>query len=125
MAPKYQPVKPYKKSNVPGVATTSYLKRAYKFQTEMMMKQDRIRFSDRMFTRSHSEKIKRVSDIKDLLKTQLHNVHWDIKEKPNGTQTVRLTGKTGDMEDDLFIAFSMLCYWSMQYYNGEKELTPL
>jgi hypothetical protein len=94
----------------PGVCKTGAVTRGYQFMLANSLAQDACRFDRDCFTvtRGHT-----TDSMRALLEEQMLRYHWEAKPAPDamGRDRYALTGKVGNKQDDLLIAFSMCLYW--------------
>jgi hypothetical protein len=57
--------------------------------------------------------------MRDFFK-QLMNVKLRVEEKPNGTKLLKISGKSGNENDDLAVAYIMNALWYYRFYISDR-----
>jgi len=99
-----------------GVRKTAQNTDDYQRCVDRMLRLRRCFFDRNIFTSSKAYE-KANGDcraIKEELRNQLERYHWEIAEAKNnfGKRSITMTGKMGGAQDDLYVSFAMLEFWS-------------
>lgn len=99
-----------------GVRKTAQNTDDYQRCVDSMLRHRQCFFDRELFTTSKAyEKIDgNCKAIKEELRNQLERYHWEVADaKDNfGHRRITMTGKMGGAQDDLYVAFAMLRFWS-------------
>jgi len=93
----------------PGIYKSARVTNEYQFLMNLTLQQGGMRFDQFMFTATRE---KTPQSMRDTLEEQLLRFHWVVR-KPTAEGDVerrKLTGKMGNMQDDLLIAVAMVVY---------------
>lgn len=99
-----------------GVRKTAQNTDDYQRCVDRMLRMRRCFFDRDLFTssRAYEKANGDCTAIKNELRNQLERYHWEIAEAKNnfGKRSITMTGKMGGAQDDLYVAFAMLEFWS-------------
>lgn len=104
----------WEKPDKPGVTKTAKVTRDYQFLLSNALAQNAIHFHDQFFTVTREQTAK---SMLALAEEQLYRLHWDVQPIQNGKDRIHLTGKIGNLPDDLCIAICMALYWGRVIMN--------
>lgn len=101
----------WEKPNKPGVLKDGRVTRAYQFNLAHALMNETISFDADCFTVTREMN---TAKMRDMLQEQMLRYHWEKKAALDalGKDRYTLTGKIGNKQDDLLIAFAMTLYWS-------------
>jgi hypothetical protein len=90
----------------PGVCKTEKLTLEYQFLLSNVLAQKAVHFDRDLFTCTRE---KTVPAMLDMLQDQMQRLHWSVKKANDeyGKDRHKLTGKVGNLQDDLLIAVAM------------------
>ncbi len=94
-----------------GVWKTEKVTSQYRFLLNCMLAAKTLKFDADMFTVTRE---KTADCMRNLLREQLLRLHYSHKKPTDefGVERTKLTGKLGNLNDDLGVAVQMLLYWS-------------
>lgn len=100
--------------------TTSLMKTEF----ELLLNQNRVRFSSDLITHSTDpDKPTSATIEREKLFRQLANLRYDPIPKKNDTdaQKYRVTAKTGSQPDDLLISVMQCPFWSRRFWTSTAQ----
>lgn len=100
----------WEKPNKPGICKDGKTTRGYQFLLSNCLAEGGLRFDRDCFTVTRE---KSVQCMKDQLESQMYRYHWEVKKAhdPMGKDRFALTGKIGNLQDDLLITTAMVLFW--------------
>ena len=110
------------KPDRPGVWKTEAITRSYQFMLANALATKTLHFDAALFTvtKNHTPK-----SMLDLAERQLRQLHWDTRTLTNGESRARITGKVGNLPDDLCITICMAVYWghviTVRFMEGNRS----
>jgi hypothetical protein len=117
-------VQTYWEKDKPGVCKTHSKTRDYQFLTNNALFNAAIRFHVDLFTCSRDQT---PTSIKSLLMDQALRYHWEKRPAHDnfGNDRHTITGKQGDKQDDLLVAFMQDMYFGRAILNDPRRLARL
>lgn len=99
----------WESSKKPGISKSEKSTREYQFLLSNLLSNRGLLFDSELMT---STREKTTEDMRDLLGDQMRQFHWAVKKASDvhGKERVKLTGKIGNLQDDLLIAVAMIVY---------------
>jgi hypothetical protein len=112
--PEFQVETYFDKPNRAGVNKNGEVTRGYQMLLATILTQGACSFDRDMFTVTREQT---PASMRALLEDQMLRYHWEKKAAPDslGKDRFALTGKVGNKQDDLLIAFAMCMYWGRVY----------
>lgn len=107
--------------NKPGITKTEKSTREYQFLLSNCLANGGLRFDRTLFTCTREKDPKAMLD---MLEDQMSRYHWAVKKATDehGSDKSKLTGKVGNLQDDLLIAVSMIIYVGRMIIRDPKRL---
>lgn len=93
----------------PGISKTEKSTREYQFLLTNLLSNGGLLFDRDLMT---STREKTPKDMMAMLEDEMSRFHWSVKKAgdDHGKDRVKLTGKIGNLQDDLLIAVAMVVY---------------
>lgn len=117
-------VETYFEKDKPGVVKTGKTTRESQFLMAASLAENGIRIGEDLFTVTRE---KTALNMLSMLREQMERYHWSVK-KPNNEfakERVTLTGKVGNLQDDLYIAVSMCLYVGRIIIQNQQRLKKI
>jgi len=111
----------WEKETRPGVHKDGKATRNYQFILTNALSQGTVRFERDLFTVTRE---RTPQDMRDVLQDQMLRYHWEKKKATDimGTDRYTLTGKVGNMQDDLLITMEMVLYWGTNIILDQRRI---
>ncbi len=105
----------------PGITKTEKSTREYQFLLSNCLANGGLRFDRTLFTCTRE---KTPQAMLDMLEDQMSRYHWAVKKAndEHGEDRTKLTGKVGNLQDDLLIAIAMIIYTGRIIIRDPKRL---
>lgn len=105
----------------PGISKTEKSTKEYQFLLSNLLCNAGLLFDRDLYTCTRE---KQPKDMLDMLEDQMARFHWSVKKAgdEHGKDRVKLTGKVGNLQDDLLIAVAMVVYVGRMIIRDPQRL---
>lgn len=105
----------------PGISKTEKSTKEYQFLLSNLLCNGGLLFDRDLYTCTREKQSK---DMLDMLEDQMARFHWSVKKAgdEHGKDRVKLTGKVGNLQDDLLIAVAMVVYVGRMIIRDPQRL---
>lgn len=108
-------------SKKPGICKTEQNTRQYQFLLSNLLSQKGLLFDRDLFTVTRE---KTPAAMLEMTMDEMLRYHWSVKKAPdeNGRDKVKLTGKIGNLQDDILIAICMVIHVGRTIIRSPERL---